>query len=44
MGQSQALVAGRQTPIVVFAHIPLWTVYEKWGWGTDDGARARLSC
>ena len=29
-----------ETPIVVFAHIPLWTVYEKWGWGTDDGARA----
>jgi 3',5'-cyclic AMP phosphodiesterase CpdA len=28
------------TPIVVFAHIPLWIVYEKWGWGTDDGARA----
>jgi 3',5'-cyclic AMP phosphodiesterase CpdA len=28
------------TPIVVFAHIPLWTVYEQWGWGTDDGARA----
>jgi len=28
------------TPIVVFAHIPLWTVYEKWGWGTDDGAQA----
>ena len=27
------------TPIVVFAHIPLWTVYEAWGWGTDDGAR-----
>jgi 3',5'-cyclic AMP phosphodiesterase CpdA len=27
------------TPIVVFAHIPLWTVYEKWGWGTDDGAQ-----
>src|ERR1700731_3902517 len=27
-------------PIVVFAHIPLWTVYEKWGWGTDDGAQA----
>jgi 3',5'-cyclic AMP phosphodiesterase CpdA len=27
------------TPIVVFAHIPLWTVYEKWGWGTDDSAR-----
>jgi hypothetical protein len=28
------------TPIVVFAHIPLWTVYPAWGWGTDDGARA----
>jgi 3',5'-cyclic AMP phosphodiesterase CpdA len=28
------------TPIVVFAHIPLWTVYEKWGWGTDDSAQA----
>jgi hypothetical protein len=28
------------TPIVVFAHIPLWMVYEKWGWGTEDGAQA----
>lgn len=28
------------TPIVVFAHIPLWTVYETWGWGTDDSAQA----
>jgi len=28
------------TPIVVFAHIPLWTVYEPWGWGTADGAQA----
>jgi 3',5'-cyclic AMP phosphodiesterase CpdA len=28
------------TPIVVFAHVPLWTVYEKWGWGTEDGAQA----
>jgi hypothetical protein len=27
-------------PIVVFAHIPLWTVYEQWGWGTEDGERA----
>jgi len=27
-------------PIVVFAHIPLWTVYEQWGWGTDDGTQA----
>ncbi len=28
------------TPIVVFAHIPLWAVYPQWGWGTNDGARA----
>jgi 3',5'-cyclic AMP phosphodiesterase CpdA len=28
------------TPIVVFAHIPLWTIYPEWGWGTDDSAQA----
>ncbi len=28
------------TPIVVFAHIPLWSVYPEWGWGTEDSARA----
>jgi Icc protein len=28
------------TPIVVFAHIPLWTVYPDWGWGTEDSAEA----
>jgi 3',5'-cyclic AMP phosphodiesterase CpdA len=28
------------TPIVVFAHIPLWSVYPQWGWGTDDAAQA----
>jgi 3',5'-cyclic AMP phosphodiesterase CpdA len=28
------------TPVVVFAHIPLWTIYPEWGWGTDDSARA----
>src|SRR4051794_24211321 len=28
------------TPVVVFAHIPLWSVYPEWGWGTDDSARA----
>ena len=28
------------TPIVVFAHIPLWTVYKDWGWGTDDSEQA----
>jgi 3',5'-cyclic AMP phosphodiesterase CpdA len=31
------------TPIVVFAHVPLWTVYEKWGWGTQDSAQALSS-
>ncbi len=31
------------TPVVVFAHIPLWTVYPEWGWGTDDGAKALAS-
>ena len=35
-------LAGRSssTPIVVFAHIPLWTIYPQWGWGTDDSAQA----
>lgn len=35
-------LAGRSasTPIVVFAHIPLWTVYADWGWGTDDSVQA----
>jgi 3',5'-cyclic AMP phosphodiesterase CpdA len=28
------------TPIVVFAHIPLWTIYKDWGWGTDDAEQA----
>jgi 3',5'-cyclic AMP phosphodiesterase CpdA len=28
------------TPIVVFAHMPLWTVYEPWGWGTGDADQA----
>src|SRR6195952_5445886 len=28
------------TPVVVFAHVPLWIVYKDWGWGTVDGAQA----
>src|SRR6266446_2289180 len=28
------------TPIVLFAHIPLWTVSADWGWGTEDSAQA----
>jgi len=31
---------GTSTPIVVFAHIPLWAVYPQWGWGTSDSERA----
>ena len=35
-------VKGRSasTPIVVFAHMPLWSLYPEWGWGTEDGASA----
>jgi 3',5'-cyclic AMP phosphodiesterase CpdA len=38
----KADLAGRSssTPIVLFAHMPLWTVYADWGWGTDDAAEA----
>ena len=28
------------TPVVVFAHVPLWIVNKDWGWGTADGAQA----
>src|SRR5438270_719171 len=28
------------TPIVLMAHLPLWTIYEQWGWGTQDAGRA----
>ena len=27
-------------PVVVFAHIPLWSVYPEWGWGTADSEQA----
>ena len=30
----------KSTPVVVFAHIPLWNVYPDWGWGTEDSAQA----
>jgi hypothetical protein len=35
-------LAGRpaSAPLVVLAHIPLWTIYEPWGWGTDDASEA----
>jgi 3',5'-cyclic AMP phosphodiesterase CpdA len=28
------------TPIVVMAHLPMWTIYQQWGWGTEDAGRA----
>jgi 3',5'-cyclic AMP phosphodiesterase CpdA len=28
------------TPIVVFAHMPMWTIFEPWGWGTGDADQA----
>jgi 3',5'-cyclic AMP phosphodiesterase CpdA len=28
------------TPLVVFAHMPMWSVYPNWGWGTEDSAQA----
>ncbi|HUO88147.1 MAG TPA: metallophosphoesterase [Rhizomicrobium sp.] len=35
-------LAGRSAsqPVVVFAHMPLWTIYEPWGWGTADSEQA----
>jgi 3',5'-cyclic AMP phosphodiesterase CpdA len=29
-----------ETPVVAFAHVPLWSVFPGWGWATDDGAQA----
>jgi 3',5'-cyclic AMP phosphodiesterase CpdA len=31
---------GDSTPLVVYAHVPLWTIYPKWGWGTQDSEAA----
>ncbi len=38
----KADLAGRASsqPIVVFTHVPLWTVYQPWGWGVDDSDQA----
>jgi 3',5'-cyclic-AMP phosphodiesterase len=38
--QKDLTSVSKSTPIVVFAHIPLWAIYPQWGWGTDDAARA----
>jgi 3',5'-cyclic-AMP phosphodiesterase len=31
---------GASTPIVVFTHMPMWSIYPQWGWGTEDSAPA----
>jgi 3',5'-cyclic AMP phosphodiesterase CpdA len=33
---------GSSTPIVVYAHVPLWAVFPKWGWGTEDSEQALM--
>jgi len=33
-------VLSASTPLVVYAHIPLWNIYPEWGWGTEDSAQA----
>jgi Icc protein len=38
--QKDVAPLGDSTPIVVFAHVPLWTIYPEWGWGTEDSAQA----
>ena len=30
----------KSTPVVVFAHMPLWAIYPEWGWGTEDSGQA----
>jgi 3',5'-cyclic AMP phosphodiesterase CpdA len=39
MAWLKADLAGKAAsqPVVVFAHMPLWTIYEPWGWGTAEG-------
>jgi hypothetical protein len=41
--QQDLAARSASTPIVVLAHIPLWTVYEPWGWGTADAEPALLA-
>lgn len=38
--ESDVANLGPSTPIVVFAHVPLWSVYPQWGWGTEDSQQA----
>jgi 3',5'-cyclic-AMP phosphodiesterase len=38
--QKDLAALSASTPVVVFAHIPLWSIYPEWGWGTEDSAQA----
>jgi 3',5'-cyclic AMP phosphodiesterase CpdA len=38
--KSDVAKLGASTPVVVFAHIPLWAAYPEWGWATKDSAQA----
>ena len=38
--QKDVKALSTSTPIVVFAHIPLWTISQEWGWGTDESEQA----
>ncbi|HEV8501222.1 MAG TPA: metallophosphoesterase [Casimicrobiaceae bacterium] len=38
--QSDLAGVAHSTPVVVLAHIPMWTIWEPWGWGTADSAQA----
>jgi 3',5'-cyclic AMP phosphodiesterase CpdA len=38
--QKDVKALSSSTPIVVFAHIPLWTISQEWGWGTDESEQA----
>ncbi|ABO54654.1 MAG: metallophosphoesterase family protein [Burkholderia contaminans] len=38
--ESDLKARSSSTPIVVFAHMPMWTIYAPWGWGTGDAGQA----
>ena len=38
--QKDVKALSSSTPIVVYAHIPLWTISQEWGWGTDESEQA----
>jgi 3',5'-cyclic AMP phosphodiesterase CpdA len=38
--QADLVDRSASTPVVVFGHVPLWAVYPKWGWGTEDCQQA----